>query len=144
MTCEIYMTLPETVKTHKSEIERLLQKVSDRDYNGMKVENYLSAILKDEMQLWTIVRNNEILAVIVTELTVYDNMMTCVVVGLAGIEMEDWLHLEPTIEAWAINEGCSAMEAFTRRGFAKVLKPFNYYESYTVMRKDLKNTNVLH
>ena len=50
--------------------------------------------------------------------------------------MEKWYDFLPMVEGFALNNGCSSLEAWTRKGMARKLKDWTHH--YMVITKQLK------
>jgi hypothetical protein len=105
----------------------------------MSVMDIYERLSQARMQLWLIFNDNkEIVSVLTTEIIEYPQKTMCRIVTLGGkdldIWVEEWLD---TIEAWALEKGCVAMETVCRKGFIKKLERFGYENAYTVLVKEL-------
>ena len=105
----------------------------------MSVTDIYERLSEARMQLWLIFNDNkEIVSVLTTEIIEYPQKTMCRIVTLGGkdldIWVEEWLD---TIEAWALEKGCVAMETVCRKGFIKKLEKFGYENAYTVLVKEL-------
>ena len=75
----------------------------------------------------------------ITEIITYPRKRILRVITLAskdGHGMDNWYDFLPMVEGFAINNGGSALEAWTRKGLARKLKDWKH--SYSVITKDLK------
>ena len=105
----------------------------------MSVEDIYKRLSEARMQLWLVFNEDkEIISVLTTEIIDYPRKTVCRIVTLGGkdldIWVEDWLE---TIEAWALENDCVAMETVCRKGFIKKLERFGYENAYTVLVKEL-------
>jgi hypothetical protein len=75
------------------------------------------------------------LAVMVCEVIQYPQRRVFSIEFMAGREMENWKHFQPTIEAYARELGCEEMHAKGRKGWAKLAPDFSH--AWTVLRKEL-------
>lgn len=88
-------------------------------------------LLSEEAQLWTTAR-----AVVVSQLVQEKEGLTLYYLA-AGGNLEEMLEiLEPKIEAWAVEQGCTQSLIHARPGWSKVMK--GYRTESIVMRKPLK------
>jgi len=81
--------------------------------------------------------DKEIIAVMVTQIIPYPKKKVLRVIAIAGEDMDRWFHFLPAIEEWAMELGCTSLEAWGRKGWLKVLKDWKC--SYHILTKDLKN-----
>ena len=88
---------------------------------------------------WVIYENNKITGVGLTEVLVYKQHKSFHIILFAGIDFEKQSKVFPIVEAFAKDCGCSAVEQWGRKGWAKVLPKYvpGFKEVYTVMRKEL-------
>ena len=92
-----------------------------------------------QMHLWVAMDKGEVIAAMITEIITYPRKRILRVITLAskdGHGMDNWYDFLPMVEGFAINNGCSALEAWTRKGMARKLKDWKH--SYSVITKDLK------
>ena len=83
----------------------------------MSVEDIYKRLSEARMQLWLVFNEDkDIISVLTTEIIDYPRKTVCRIVTLGGkdldIWVEDWLE---TIEAWALEKGCVAMETVCRK-----------------------------
>lgn len=102
-------------------------------------DDILDAVKARKMQLWA-VRDDEIRAVVVTEVLEYPRSRKLGVVGVAGEGMRDYLHLLPEVlEAYAKEQGCTSVRAGGREGWVRALAVYGYERTATIVEKDLGN-----
>jgi len=110
-------------------------------FGEMNPKDVLEEAKAGTMQLWAVIKNKAIFAVITTQIAEYPQYKECIIVTLAGRGFSEYAHLVSVIESWAKQEGCRSTSAYTRRGFVKALKQFNFHEAYTIVRKELGDVN---
>lgn len=72
----------------------------------------------------------------VTELCDYPRKRTCIVRMLGGKSLpQEWRGYLSLVEEWAREQGCSAMEVFGRKGWARKLDGYDLQQ--VVLRKEL-------
>jgi hypothetical protein len=105
----------------------------------MSVEDIYKRLSEARMQLWLVFDDNrEIISVLTTEIIEYPRKTTCRIVTLGGQDLDLWVEqLLETLEEWALENGCVAMETVCRKGFIKKLERFGYENAYTVLVKEL-------
>ena len=121
------------------ECEPYIAMGNGKSRDEMSVMDIYERLSQARMQLWLIFNDNkEIVSVLTTEIIEYPQKTMCRIVTLGGkdldIWVEEWLD---TIEAWALERGCVAMETVCRKGFIKKLERFGYENAYTVLVKEL-------
>jgi hypothetical protein len=88
-------------------------------------------------QIWVAEKAHKIEAVLVTEVAFYGGQKTLVLRWLAGHASEDWIDYLDYLENWAATNGYHRVEAWGRKGFEKVLRPYGYRHEFTVIGKPL-------
>jgi len=125
------------------ECEPYIEMGNGKSRDEMSVMDIYERLSQARMQLWLIFNDNkEIVSVLTTEIIEYPQKTMCRIVTLGGkdldIWVEEWLD---TIEAWALEKGCVAMETVCRKGFIKKLERFGYENAYTVLVKELRTVH---
>ena len=112
---------------------------NNKSYEEMNLDDIYEKLLNAEMQLWVIFdENSNIQSVLTTEIVIYPRKKTCRIVTLGGKGLDDWCEeVLETIEQWAIDNDCVAMETACRKGFIKKLEKYGYEHAYTVLGKEL-------
>ena len=98
-------------------------------------EDFYEAITNGDMQLWTAIKDNEIMASMVTQIVPYPRKRVLRIISIAGEEMDGWIKNLPLIEDWALSVGCTSLECWGRKGWLKILKDWRC--SYHILTKDL-------
>ena len=98
-------------------------------------EAFYEAITNGDMQLWTAIKDNEIMASMVTQIIPYPKKRVLRIISIAGEEMDGWIKYLPLIEDWALSVGCTSLECWGRKGWLKILKDWKC--SYHILTKDL-------
>ena len=91
------------------------------------------------MQLWVALSEGSVIAAMITEIVQYPRKRVLRVITIAGKDgygMSKWYGFLPLIEGFALNNDCSSLEAWTRKGMAKKL--IDWEHKYMVITKDLK------
>jgi hypothetical protein len=121
------------------ECEPYIEMGNGKSRDEMSVMDIYARLSEARMQLWLVFNEDrEIISVLTTEIIDYPRKTVCRIVTLGGkdldIWVEDWLE---TIEEWALENDCVAMETVCRKGFIKKLERFGYENAYTVLVKEL-------
>lgn len=96
----------------------------------------LDLVLAGRMQLWVAHEPPEaIRAVCLTEVIDYPRKRVCRIVALFGRGFRAWVPMRGEIEAWARRQGCGAMEAVARLGWARVAP--DYELTHVFLEKEL-------
>ena len=119
--------------------EPYIEMGNGKSRDEMSVEDIYKRLSEARMQLWLVFdEDREIISVLTTEIIDYPRKTVCRIVTLGGKDLDIWVQdwLE-TIEAWALENDCVAMETVCRKGFIKKLERFGYENAYTVLVKEL-------
>lgn len=112
---------------------------NSKSRDEMDVEDIYDRLLHTQMQLWLVFdENSEVISCLTTEVILYPQKKTCRIVTLGGKDLDLWVDkFLDTLEEWAIQAGCEAIETSCRKGFIKKLEKFGYEHTYTVLGKEL-------
>ena len=119
--------------------EPYIEMGNGKSRDEMSVMDIYKRLSEARMQLWLVFNENrEIISVLTTEIIDYPRKTVCRIVTLGGKDLDIWVQdwLE-TIEEWALENDCVAMETVCRKGFIKKLEKFGYENAYTVLVKEL-------
>lgn len=84
------------------------------------VDDVYAPLKSAQMQLWVAHDGQEILGSVVTTVTRGSLGSLCEVICLGGSQLKSWVALfDQEITKFATENGCLAIEAITRRGFAR-------------------------
>ena len=121
------------------ECEPYIEMANGKSRDEMTSHDIYARLSEARMQLWLIFNDKkEIISVLTTEIIEYPQKTMCRIVTLGGKDLDIWVEeFLDTIEAWALEKGCVAMETVCRKGFIKKLERFGYENAYTVLVKEL-------
>lgn len=118
--------------------EPFIKRALDHTFGEISLEDIHQACLNRDMQLWMIVSGSRVMGAGTTMITHYPRMKVCRIVTLAGSGFPEWMDIaHGNIEMWAAEQGCSAIEAYTRKGFVDKLKDIGYKHRYSVCHKPI-------
>lgn len=76
---------------------------------------------KGAMQLWLAIRDDDVLAAVISEVTIYPRGRIVSVPFIGGKELRQWFRkMLRTVEAWSKEAGCIGMQGGARRGWGKL------------------------
>lgn len=114
------------------QIRPLIVSVAERSGGRYSERTIAEAILNRDWQLWMA----EGPSIGLTTLIKYPTGMTaCHFVAVVGEDREGWLDTEREIEAWAREQGASAVETMARRGWERVLKARGWSAPHVFMER---------
>lgn len=119
--------------------EPFVKRALDHTYGEIDAPAIRMFCSDGEMQLWMIVNDARVVGAGTTQIVIYPCRKVARVVTLAGSAFDEWKALaHATIETWAADHACDAMEVYVRKGFVPKLKELGYGHRYSVMHKSLK------
>ena len=102
------------------DVEPFIQKVVDKG-SDKTTQQIHDGLKKKRYQLW-IAWDEEIRACCITETIFYEpDGLLCTIVMCAGNNISRWIRHIETIEGWAKDKGCFAIEIVGREGWKKYL-----------------------
>lgn len=96
----------------------------------------LETIRSGFMQPWVVKKDEKIIAVWLTEIR-KTAVKEFVMIVATGQEMKEWADFLPSLEKYAIANGCKKMVGVARPGWEKILKPSGYKKTHVQMEKFL-------
>lgn len=105
---------------------------------GETSDSIMALVESKAAQLWTMQKEGEVIAAVVTQVTEHPSRKVCSVIICTGTGMAEWVeHSLLSIEKWAASNGCTHMKHDARMGWQKVLKPFGYQATHVILEKAL-------
>ena len=110
-----------------------LNSFCERSGGSLEVEALVSDIMAEGYQVWAVLDDAEVLACALTFMQ-NDATKTCVISHCAGHDYEQWVgQLLATIRVWSHSLGSTKLEAVTRPGWEKVLRPFGMVKKHVIL-----------
>lgn len=118
--------------------EPFVKRALDHTNGELAASDLLRLCLARDAQLWMIFDGQRIAGAGTTEIIFYPQKKICRIITLAGTEFENWMHYAyQIIEAWAKDNGCVGVEAYTRKGFVPKLQKIGFRHKYSVCHKPI-------
>ena len=108
----------------------LLKEAIEMNQGTATLEDVYRQLECGEATLWVAEMHHMILAMGVTEIAQYPRGLALRIWLLAGHDIQLWLEGMSVFESVARAHGCAFMEAFTRRGMAKLLRDLGFESKY--------------
>ena len=102
--------------------------------------DYMRRILLEEVHCWVLIDDKTtIVGAGLTQVLQYAQHKTLHIIAFSGEGFEEQSKVFPTVEEFAKEIGCKAIEQWGRPGWAKILPKYvpGFKQAYVVMRKDL-------
>ena len=134
--CKVALLEAEDVDMVWDETYPFIKKALRHAEGELQPEDIKKHLDSGDLRLWVALKDKDVIASMVTEIIQYPRKRIVRVITLAGKDMNLWYDFLPMVEGYAIRNGCSSLEAWTRRGMTRKLKDWKH--SYDVITKDLK------
>lgn len=128
-TEDVFLLWPQV----KDQIESAI-KQSNGEYT---LDDVYYGLSEGYMRLWIVYEGSQIIASAVCQISHYPNKIVCWIMFVGGKGLEEWKEESAAIERWAIENGAESMMMYARKGFEKILQPYGYHSTYTVIHKEL-------
>ena len=135
-SCKVFLLEAEDIDLVWGDVVPLIEKALQHAEGELVPGDIKKHLDKGDRRLWVALEGKETIAAMVTELIQYPRKKIVRVITLAGKNMDMWYDFLPMIEGYAIRNGCSSLEAWSRNGMARKLKDWKH--SYDIITKDLK------
>jgi len=135
----IVLVHPEDLNAVWDHIVEYIAKCVPHSEGELQVDDFYVAIRDGEMQLWILVDHSQPLCIAVTQIIPYPKKRVLRIIAMGGEPWQWKKHYQSAlsrIEDFALEMGCTTLEAWTRRAFLKIMK--DWKSSYSVITKDLK------
>ena len=137
--CRVALVSPDDVSMVWDDVVVFIDEALKHAEGELKSEALILPLSKGEQRLWVALEKGEITAAMITEIIPYPRKRILRIITIAakdGHGMEKWYDFLPMVEGFALNNGCSSLEAWTRKGMARKLKDWTHH--YMVITKQLK------
>ena len=135
-SCKVFLLEAEDIDLVWDDVAPLIKKALQHAEGELIPDDIKKHLDKGDLRLWVALEGKETIAAMVTEIIQYPRKKIVRVITLAGRDMGMWYDFLPMIEGYAIRNGCSSLEAWSRKGMARKLKDWKH--SYDIITKDLK------
>ena len=120
------------------QVKPILEKVVDRTFDECSIDDHYKLLCKGDQTLWLGASDdNEILAAGTTQVVVYPSKKVLRIILFATKSGRDLELFKPLLEEvikYGISYGCSGIEAWVRKGFARKLK---WDHEYSIISKPI-------
>ena len=134
--CNVALVSADKVASIWEEVYPLIDKAQVSASGELDTQDFFAMIENEDMQLWIAEDDNGIFAMMLTEFIQYPRKKIVRVITVSGKDMSMWYDFLPMLEGYAVRNGCSSLEAWTRKGMTRKLKDWKH--SYDIITKDLK------
>lgn len=102
-------------------------------------------VKQNKMQLWVVwdkdkkTTLDKYYGVVVTEIVKRKLKQSCNIFIVTGRHRQKWQHLINVLEDFAIENNCTNMELFARKGWQRIMEQFDYKQTHVVLEKQITN-----
>jgi len=137
---KIILLTPEQALTNWVILSGLFADVLEHSQGESTLTDYMKKILNGIAHCWAVLDDDgNIVGAGLTQYLQYAQHKTLHIIAFSGSNFEEQSQVFPTVEQFARDSKCKAIEQWGRPGWAKVLPKYvpGFKEAYVVMRKDL-------
>lgn len=138
---KIFPLAPDTALKHWPTLSRFISEALEHGQGESTPTDYMRKILNNEAHCWAVTEgeDNNIVGAGLTQVLQYAQYTTLHIITFSGSNFEEQSKVFPTVEQFAKDLGCKAIEQWGRQGWAKTLPKYvpGFKQAYVVMRKDL-------
>lgn len=117
-------------------IEPLVRAAVDEGPGDETLADIVRDLAATQKQLWLVLVDNVVTAAVITTIAVFPQRKICRILYLGGKAPDTWYpELHDALVEWAKQLGCSAIESWGRRGWAKLARKVKATQSAVVYRK---------
>jgi hypothetical protein len=135
-SCKVALVEAEDIDMVWGDVVPLIEKALLHAEGELMPDDIKKHLDSADLRLWVALKDKDVIASMVTEIIQYPRKKIVRVITLAGKDMSLWYDFLPMLEGYAIRNGCSSLEAWTRKGMTRKLKDWKH--SYDIITKDLK------
>ena len=135
-SCKVALVNSEDIELVWDEVIPLVEKALSHAEGELIQSDIRKHLDTGDLRLWVALQDRDIIASMVTEIIQYPRKKIVRVITVAGKDMSMWYDFLPMLEGYAVRNGCSSLEAWTRKGMTRKLKDWKH--SYDIITKDLK------
>lgn len=137
--CDISGVPREYIPGVWEQVVPFVEDAMEHNKEGLHVGDILTALERQEMQLWVAIVAGDILGCAVTAIEVFGSVTQCRYVVVAGKNSVLWWtdYASDVVETWAASRGCTKVIAFCRPGMRKRAAAFGFVHLYEIIGKDL-------
>jgi len=135
-SCKVALVEAEDIDMVWGDVVPLIEKALLHAEGELMPDDIKKHLDSADLRLWVALKDKDVIASMVTEIIQYPRKKIVRIITLAGKDMSLWYDFLPMLEGYAIRNGCSSLEAWTRKGMTRKLKDWKH--SYDIITKDLK------
>lgn len=118
--------------------EPYIKRALDHAAGEINCDDLRKSCMERDVQLWLVACGERIVGAATTEIVQYPHRKHCRIITVAGSEFKKWVELlNLTLEKWAVEQECDAMESHVRRGMVPVMAELGYKHLHSVVHKKI-------
>lgn len=128
---------PQLIEQWWEPVRDMVESACSRSGGRYAVQDVLRMLLQRRMQLWVVVEQDGIDAVVIAEIASYPQLRECRILAATGENAGLWVHLVEQVEEWAMHHDCRKIVCIGRPGWEKSMKKYGYKKTHVYLEKDL-------
>lgn len=134
---QVTLVPPGSIEFMWNDVWHLLAPAVTRSHGRWTSGSLYGALVDGRMQLWLAFDEDKVIdAAAVTEVMTYPNRRMLAIHWLGGERFNEWVwDLLDVFDRFAVDAGCTGIEATARQGFWKWLSQADYEKAYVVYEK---------
>jgi hypothetical protein len=137
--CKVLLVSPSDISVVWDDVVEFIDLALKHSEGELISDDLILPLNNGEQNLWVALEEGEIIAAMITEIIPHPRKRVLRVITIGakdGHGMDKWYDFLPAVEGFALNNECSSLEAWTRKGMARKLKDWKH--TYMVITKELK------
>jgi len=137
--CKVALVSPDDISIVWDDVVGFIDLALKHSEGELISDDLILPLNNGQQNLWVALEGGEIIAAMITEIIPHPRKRVLRVITIGakdGHGMDKWYDFLPAVEGFALNNGCSSLEAWTRKGMARKLKDWTHH--YMVITKQLK------
>lgn len=145
MSYEVIKIIGDGVEPLRAVVTPRVQDALHHSHGEITAQALLDQVAQCRAQLWLVCKelDRALCAVAVTEVKVYSELSSLLVVALSGTGIDNWARaLYDAFEDYCKEQHLQRMEAVGRKGFERKLGPLGFSPVYTVFVREVDDGQV--
>jgi hypothetical protein len=133
------LILPDSVLEYLPVVTPHLEAALEQSQNETPLHEHIRRVLAFEEQLWLFSVNNEPVGAGITRINTYYTHKALHLVLCGGVNWNEWYNEYHVVEQFAKDSGCTSVEMWGRKGWAKALPKYlpGFEQTYIRMKKNI-------
>lgn len=134
---DLYKIPVERIDNIWTRISPYIASFVSRSFGRYEIEDVLGAVRDGIFQIWVVVSQDEIRAVLITQIYDFPRLRELQIIMCAGKNRHEWFHLLKKIENYAADIKAQRISAVIRLGWQKELMNVGYKKTHLYLEKEI-------